>query len=894
MRRWHTMDRDEVLEKLKATADGLSEKEATARLQDCGPNAIPGPPITSAWAVFFRQFADVLIAILFVAAVVSAATGELTDAGVILAIVVLNAVLGFVQEHRAEKALHALREMMTPTARVVRDGAQRKIDAADIVPGDVILLEAGEKAPADAYILEATNCEADEAALTGESLPVGKDPCVLSDAAALAERRNVLFSGTTVTNGTAKGVVFGTGLKTEFGRIAELTREVERGISPLKAKMARLGKQLGVITIVVCALIVAIGFVQRRPFGDMFMTGVSLAVAVLPEGLPAVVTITLALGLRRMLERNCLIRRLTANEALGSVSVICTDKTGTLTKNEMTVTRLWLPGDTQIEVKGTGYEPEGDFFDGGRKVDAASDQRLRALLETGLLCNHAELQRDESTGRWRVLGNPTEGALVVAALKGGIGDLRKERGDDRESEFSFSSSRKRMTVVYRDDGKRVAHVKGAPEMLLERSARLLSDGRETPLSDQERGAIAAQVERMAGSGLRVLALARRELPGNATAADEVERDLTFIGLVGIVDPPRPEVKDAVALARKAGIEVVVLTGDNALTAHAVAGQIGISVEHTYLGADIDSMSSEELSDVLRRPFALFARVSPEHKLRVIEALKRLDKVIAMTGDGVNDAPALKRADVGIAMGIKGTEVAREASDVVLLDDNFASIVRGTEEGRRQYDNIQKFARFLLSCNFGEIVAIAAGLIARLPLIMLPVQILWMNIITDGLPALALGVEETEPDAMERPPRHPRAPILSKRVILALVLIGLYEGLATYFLFRWADPAGDEAHARTVAFTGLIVFEMINVFNFRSLRFPMWRVGYFTNRYVLAAVAGSLLIQAGVVYLPFMRHFLRTAPLSLEEWGIMVLLGAPLFIVVEAIKAVASRRAAQTR
>lgn len=888
---WHALGHGDVFKALSANVKGLSSDEATGRLEEFGPNAIPKGEPTPAWKIFGRQFCDLLILILVIAAAVSlfVEDGGWKDAVVIMAIVIINAFLGFFQEYKAEKALHALRAMLSSTARALRDGRQVKLDADDIVPGDVILLEAGDKVPADAYLIESINCHTDEAALTGESHPVEKSCGILSEDVALADRNNILFSGTTVVNGTAKAVVVATGLNTEFGKIARMTGEVEKDTSPLKAKMSRLGKQVGVITLVICLLIVLLGVIQQRPLVEMFMIGVSLAVAVIPEGLPAVVTITLALGLRRMLERNCLIRRLTANEALGSTSVICTDKTGTLTRNEMTVTHVLLPDGSDIAVGGVGYEPTGQFSIGGAPLKDNAGDYLREALKTALLCNHAELRHDEEKGGWSILGDPTEGALVVAALKAGLKDIRSGAGEMKETEFSFSSERKRMTVVYREEGRRIAHAKGAPEIILERCNRTFIGGEEVELDEAMRSDIMDSINKMAGSGLRVLALARRELANNERHEHEVERNFVFMGLFGIVDPPRPEVKGAVNLAKRAGIEVVIITGDNPLTAQAVAENIGVRVDRVYVGSEIGKMDKEELMKALEQPFVIFARVSSEHKLRIIDALKGMDKVIAMTGDGVNDAPALKRADVGIAMGIKGTDVAREASDVVLLDDNFASIVNGVEEGRRQYDNIQKFTRLMFSSNFGEIVAIGCALIARFPLLLVPVQILWVNIVTDGLPALALGLEPSEPDAMERDPRHPRSSILSKEVMLLLLGIGLYEGVATYLLFRWGiDKYGAESeeglmHARTLAFTGLIVFQMLNVFNFRSLRFPLYKIGLFSNPLLLVAVCGSILLQIGVVYTPLMQDFLHAVPLVWTDWILMIIAGMPIFLVVEAFK-----------
>ena len=874
---WHTLSPEEVRRELGTGTAGLSAKDAEERLQRYGENVLREEPRETRLQVFLRQFASILIVILIIAAVVSFFVGEPQDAAAILIIVVLNALLGFSQEWQAGEAIEALRQMLVQRAVVIRDGKQQEVDASGIVPGDLVVLEMGERVPADISIVEATSLQVDEAPLTGESSPVDKAPGPLPPGTSLAERSNMVFAGTTVVNGRGRGVVVSTGMKTEFGLIAGLSQRVRAEATPLSRQMDILGRDIGLIAIGIAALAVAVGLLQQREFLEMFLIGVSLAVAVIPEGLPAVVTLTLAIGIKNMMRRNCLIRRLPASETLGAVSVICTDKTGTLTRNEMAVVRVRTPG-SEVAVTGTGYAPEGEFLLEGNAVDPLEDPGLRQFLHAVLLCNHATLAGDE-VGGWRIFGTPTEGALVVAAAKAG---LSRESAPEAVREFSFNSTRKRMTIIYREDGGDVAYVKGAPEVLLSRSSRLLRGGSVVPLTDDLRDTLRRELEEYASRGLRVLGAAYRPLPdGLARTAETVEEDLIFLGFAGILDPPRPEAAEAIRLCRSAGIDVIMITGDNPLTAYAIAQELGLSSEGALTGADLETMGDEELERRLRATKVL-SRVTAEHKLRVIDILSREKAVIAMTGDGVNDAPALKKASIGIAMGIKGTDVAKESSDMVLVDDNFASIVAGVEEGRREYDNIARFTRYLLSSNVGELVAIVGGLLMGLPLILIPVQILWINLITDGLTALALGLEPAEQDVMQRRPRDPDESILTRSAFLVILIIGIWLGLLTIYVFSGLYEV-DLDRARTMAFTGLIIFELYNVLNFRSFRFPLHRIGFFSNPTLLYAILGSLALQVLVVYVPVLQAFLGTASLTLADWGLLALLGLPVLLAGEAYK-----------
>ena len=874
---WCSLAPDDVRRELDTGPEGLSSPEAEARLQRYGANVLREEARETRLQVFLRQFRSVLIVILVIAAAISFLIGEPLDAAAILIIVVLNALLGFSQEWQAGEAIEALKKMLVQHAVVVRDGERQEIDASTLVPGDLVLLEMGDRVPADLFIVEGTSLEVDEAPLTGESSPVDKAPGRLPAGTALAERSNMVFAGTTVANGYGRGIVVATGMQTEFGRIAGLSQRVGSEATPLARQMDRLGRDLGLIAVGIAVLAVAVGLLQQRELLEMFLVGVSLAVAVIPEGLPAVVTLTLAIGIKNMMRRNCLIRHLPASETLGAVSVICTDKTGTLTRNEMTVVRVRTP-DAEFGVTGTGYDPEGKFLRDGNQVDPLGDRGLRLFLRTVLLCNHATLADGGAEG-WRIFGTPTEGALVVAAAKAG---LSREDAPEAEKEFSFNSARKRMTIIYPEGEGHVACVKGAPEVLLARSSRLMVGGSAVPLTDDRRDALLRELEEYASQGLRVLGAACRRLPaGIEWTADTVEEDLPFLGFAGIVDPPRPEAAEAIRLCKSAGIDVIMITGDNPVTAYAIARNLGLSSEGALTGAELAAMTDDELEARLRTTKVL-SRVTAEHKLRVIGILSRERAVIAMTGDGVNDAPALKKASIGIAMGIKGTDAARESSDMVLVDDNFASIVAGVEEGRREYDNIARFTRYLLSSNVGELVAIVGALFLGLPLILIPVQILWINLVTDGLTALALGLEPAERDVMQRRPRDPEESILTRNAYLVILILGVWLGLLTIYAFSGFYET-DLDRARTMAFTGLIVFELYNVLNFRSFRFPLYRIGIFSNPTLVLAILGSLALQALVVYVPVFNAFLGTVPLALADWGLLALLGLPVLLVGEAYK-----------
>ncbi len=879
--RWQTKELDEVIKAFDSDAKtGLRGEDARKRAEKEGLNELVRIARTPWYRVLLRQFTDVLILILFAAAAISLAIGEVGDALTILVIIALNGVLGFVQEFKAENAIEALRQMLHPTARVLRDAKEQIIDAKLLVRGDIVLLEIGDKVPADLRLLQSFNLKADESALTGESASVAKNSDPPNREGALSEQSNMAWMGTAVVNGRGSGLVVETGMATQFGKIAGMAQRVKAAPTPLQKKLAVLGRKLGIYSVAISVMVALIGWLLGKDMVEMFLTGVALAVAVVPEGLPAVVTITLALGIKAMAKQKALLRRLQAAETLGAATTICTDKTGTLTKNQMTVKKIWLPS-VEVEVTGSGYDPAGHFEAGGEKIDYRDHAGLMLLLKSALVCCHAKVQK--SGGGWEAIGEPTEAALVVAAYKAWLCEEDKE---SIISEFSFNSARKRMSVIVHDKGTLTAYVKGAPEVILERSSRLFEEGKAITFDAAQKEAAEAAYKAMAAGGMRTLAVAFRELGDEARLSEEsVESDLVLLGIVGIIDPPHEEVPEAVRTADEAGLKVIMITGDSPDTALSIADAIGLKAERAVCSGELAEMGDEALAKLLKER-VLFARTRPEEKLRIVKMLKSRGEVVAMTGDGVNDAPALKEADVGIAMGKKGTDVAKSASDIVLTDDNFASIVNAVKEGRREYDNIQKFVQYLLASNSGEVIAIFVNILLGGPLILIPVQILWMNLVTDGMTAVALGVEPAEKGIMKRPPRGVDEPILDRYGMIMIALLGSYVGLATLWLFHHylsQDPENGILLAQTVAFTGIIILEKMIVLNFRSRREPMSVIGFFSNRWLLGAIALTVALQAGAVYLPFLQEALHTTAMGWEDWGIIVLVALPIFIITEIYK-----------
>ncbi|MDH5542508.1 MAG: HAD-IC family P-type ATPase [Nitrospinota bacterium] len=878
---WHIYEPTDAINELRTdVSKGLDAVEVSHRLASHGYNMLKEEPRDAWYAVLIRQFTNLLIFILVVAALLSFFIGEVVDAVTIMAIVVLNGLLGFAQEWRAENELEALRKMLSPRCVVLREGRLVEIDAKTLVPGDIVQVETGNHIPAELRIVESLNLKMDESSLTGESESVEKFTPPVAKDTPLAERSCMAWMGTIVTNGRGRGVVVETGMSTEIGRIAKLTQTVDTSETTLQKQLSELGAKLGYIALAVSIAIGLAGILLKKGVLEMVMQAVSLAVAAIPEGLPAVVTITLALGIRTMVKRNALVRGLHAAETLGAASIICTDKTGTLTKNEMTVKKVWTASG-EFDVTGIGYDPKGEFTAGGKRVSPKDHPDMLGVIETSVKCNHAKLVMED--GEWLIIGEPTEGALVVMGRKA---EMTYEQNGKAFAEFSFNSQRKRMTIIENTGTAKVAHVKGAPEVVLSQCVRILRNGVETEMTAAEREKVQEAFTSMAREGLRTLAFARRTLDaGHPLKENDVERSLTLLGIVGIIDPPREEVAGAIKLAESAKIRTIVITGDSPDTARNIAERIGLRVETVLTGPMLEEIPDDELEQKLKGE-VLFARTAPEHKMRIIKILQRHGAIVAMTGDGVNDAPALKQANIGIAMGIRGTDVAKSASDIILLDDNYASIVNAIEEGRRQYDNIQKFVRYLLSSNMAEVLAIFACLMFGGELLLFPAQILWMNLVTDGMSAIALGFEPLEKGTMSRPPREVNAPILSGKSLWNVLFLGsVMAGLTLFFFYYYLDgnPIGRFAHANSVAFTALVILQLVNVFNFRALHAPLPVVGIFSNPLLLLAVLFSIALQLMAVYTPFLQNALHTVPLSLYDWAGILALSSIIFLVPEFYK-----------
>lgn len=856
---------------------GLASGEAASRLERHGPNQLQERQRDTLLQKIVGQFKDFLVLILLAASLFSFVIGELADAGVILAIVILNAILGIVQESKAEQALDALQRLAAPTSKVLRDCVLVTIPSRQLVPGDIVLLEAGDFVPADLRLAEAVNLKIDEASLTGESVPVDKTDAALPVEAVLAERRNTAYMSTVVTYGRGRGVVTATGMDTEIGAIARLLEDYDEEQTPLQKNLARFGRILGGICVAVCVVIFALGLYHGSrdgvlAFDDirlLLMTAVSLAVAAIPEGLPAIVTVVLALGMQRMVKRNALIRKLHAVETLGSTTVICSDKTGTLTQNQMTVTRIYTAG-RLFAVSGAGYDPDGRFLLGDQPVVPREDADLAMLLKGSLLASDARLRRQDD-GAFAVVGDPTEGALVVAAAKGGFDREDTGAAHPRLREIPFDSERKLMTTIHAADDKVIAFVKGAPDILLTKAGRILENGADRELTAADADAVAAATGEMAAQALRVLAVGYRtfEAMPAEIVAGAIERDLTLVGLLGMIDPPRPEAREAVGVCKSAGIRPVMITGDNPATALAVARELGIADAggRVLAGSQLDDLSEEDLRQAVKT-VSVFARVSPANKVAIVDALRANGEIAAMTGDGVNDAPALKRADIGVAMGITGTDVTKGAADMVLTDDNFASIVAAVEEGRVIFANIRKCVFFLLSCNLAEIMIIFFAILLGWPIPLLPIHLLWLNLVTDAFPVFALGMEKKEPDVMKVCPRDPRESIIDRGMRLMIALQSTVMTVAVLGAFQYALNAGLGLDAaRTVAFATLILSELLRSLSTRSERHSLLAIGVFSNKYLNTGIAVSFALLLLSLYSP-LSGLLRTAPAGAGEWPII--------------------------
>lgn len=891
---WYRLSPDEVEQSLNTDReDGLSSSEAEKRLRVYGSNALTSAGRRSTLSILVAQFKSLIVVLLIAASTLAFLLHETIEGFAILIVIVLNALIGFLTEVRAEQAITALQDQSAPTAHVIRDADEHQMPAAKLVPGDAVVLSAGQRVPADGRIVESVGLQMQEASLTGESLPVSKveDGLDTQDGTIpLGDRVNMAYMGTVITDGRGLMLVTATGMRTEVGKIGTLIDEVVTQDTPLERRLEQLGRALIGIVAVLCAVIVSAGALRGENLFYMLEVGISLAIAAVPEGLPAVATMTLALGVQRMAKTNALVRRLTAVETLGSTTVICTDKTGTLTKNEMTVTRIVLNGD-QLDVTGAGYRLRGAFHSGNEAIDARENEHLMLALQIGALCNDAELE--DTDGGIQVLGDPTEGALVVAAEKAGLDYDRLAEDYDRVGEELFDSETKRMVTVHRTPkGKSVAYVKGSPEALLDIAAYFMSHGQTRPITEEDRETILELNRDMAQDALRVLAVAYRELPDDYTS-DDLTTDLTYVGLFGMIDPLREEVKAAIEQAHEAGIRTIMITGDQPVTAAVIARQLGLDRDdqgrhyRTVHARELDDLDDDGFQRIVMEA-GVFARVSPEHKLRIVEALQKQKQIVAMTGDGVNDAPALRKADVGVAMGIKGTEVAKETADMIIGDDNFATIVRAVEQGRMIYSNIQRFIHYLFSCNFSEILTVFAAIMIGWPLPLAPLQILWLNMITDVFPALALALEPSAPNMMKQKPRDPEERLLNRSTAGLIIRHGLLLAAVTVAAFAvgmsWYGFEGvGRRHAVTISFMTLALAQVFHAFNARSQMESALNSRLFTNRWLWGAVVTCVLLQLAAVYVPFLQTVLRTVPLNVSDWGLVLALSVLPVAIVELVK-----------
>lgn len=892
---WYQQSPEEVAQSLDTSlTTGLSSGSAQSKLETFGPNELKEQEGKSFLQKLIAQFSDFLILILIAAALISVFVGEAKDAIVIMSIVIINALLGLYQEGKAEKALEALKKMASPTAKVLRDGNPQEISSSQLVPGDLVILETGDIIPADIRLVESSNLKVEEASLTGESVPVEKRAQeTYSEEVSLGDRHNMAYMSTIITYGRGRGIVVETAEGTEIGKIAAMIQTFEEEPTPLQRKLNQLGKVLGMTTIAVCVAVFGIGLLQGREVLEMFMVSISLAVAAIPEGLPAIVTIVLAIGMNKMVERNAIVKKLLAVETLGATSVICTDKTGTLTQNEMTVVKV-LADNKLIEVEGTGYEPVGDFKLEGSTITTKESSGLKLLLTIAALANDAKL--DNSSGMYKIIGDPTEGALITLAGKAGIDSAELNHMYKRIEEIPFDSERKMMTTFHdmpNDEGVS-SFTKGAPDIIIDRCNRIILDGKVSEFTPELKSEVLRVNSELSRAALRVLAFAFKEYPSLPTdpSPDENESDMIFVGLTGMIDPPRPEARDAIALCKKAGVNAIMITGDYKETAFAIAKDLGMAdtEDQAIMGEKIDGMSDEELQEVVKNT-KVFARVSPEHKVRIVSALKANGDIAAMTGDGVNDALAIKKADIGVSMGITGTDVAKNTADMILTDDNFASIVAAVEEGRIIFSNIKKFVYFLLSCNIGEILLVFTSILMNLPVPLLPIQLLWLNLVTDSFPALALGVEKGEPDIMNQPPRNPDEAILDRRMLVGVTFQAIAvaaASLSAYLLALRMYGLENIEEARTITFATLIVAELLRAYSSRSQKFTLAKIGVFSNKSMVYATLGAFLLLLAVIYIPFMNGIFYTFPLSFVDWEIVLSFAFIPLVVGELTKVVMAK------
>ncbi|MFW6792825.1 calcium-translocating P-type ATPase, SERCA-type [Bacillus velezensis] len=880
--KFHEMGQTDLLKATNTSIkQGLTEKEVKKRLEKHGPNELQEGKRTPAIAVFFAQFKDFMVLVLLAATLISGFLGEYVDAVAIMAIVFVNGVLGFFQERRAEKSLHALKELSTPYVSALRDGSWKKIQSKELVPGDIMKFSSGDRIGADVRIVEAKSLEIEESALTGESIPVVKQADKLRKPdVSLGDISNMAFMGTIVTRGSGVGVVVGTGMNTAMGKIADMLESAGSLSTPLQRRLEELGKILIIVALLLTVLVVAVGVLQGHELYSMFLAGVSLAVAAIPEGLPAIVTVALSIGVQRMIKQKSIVRKLPAVETLGCASVICSDKTGTLTQNKMTVTHMWSGGKT-FKVSGIGYEPEGVFTRGEREIKPKDEKILEQMLVFGALCNTSEIALKD--GHYVLDGDPTEGALLTAARKGGYSNDWLSGQYRVVAEFPFDSVRKMMTVIVEDqEKKQFVITKGAPDVLIDRSSHLMYDARSAPFSGEKKAETEAVLKELASQALRTIAIAYKPLkPGEKPTMEQAEKNLTMLGLSGIIDPPRPEVRQAIKECREAGIKTVMITGDHVETAKAIAKDLRLLPKKGRVmdGKTLNELTEKELIETVDDVY-VFARVSPEHKLKIVKAFQENGHVVAMTGDGVNDAPAIKQADIGVAMGVTGTDVAKEASSLILVDDNFATIKSAIKEGRNIYENIRKFVRYLLASNVGEILVMLFAMLLALPLPLVPIQILWVNLVTDGLPAMALGMDQPEGDLMRRKPRHPKEGVFARKLGWKVVSRGFLIGAATILAFIIVYHRNPEnlPYAQTVAFATLVLAQLIHVFDCRS-ETSVFSRNPFENIYLLGAIISSIFLMVIVIYYPPLQPIFKTVPITPGDWMLIIgMSGIPTFLL----------------
>ncbi len=875
-KQWYRLDPDEVIGELNSRRSGLTVDEAKERLVQYGPNELESKKKAPAILLFLRQFRSPIVYILWVAAIVNFVLGKNLDAFAILAVLLLLAAIGFVQEGKAEKAMEALVQMTAPKTKVRRDGEVKEIKTREVVSGDILVLEAGDKVPADARLMEVASLQVNEASLTGESMSVNKHTAPISGEVAVADRKNMVYMGTIITSGRTSAVVVATGMATEMGKIATVIQEVKLEKTPLQRSIDKLGHYIIYVVLGACAILAVAGIWRGLEGLEIFLVAIAAAVAAIPEGLPPAVTVVLAAGMRYMASRNAIIRRLVAVETLGSATVICSDKTGTLTMNEMTVRDLYVDG-KWVEITGEGYQVEGDFRRDNNTIDLEKEDATVLLLKMGVLCNDALLSSDKEC--CSIMGDPTEGALLVAAAKAGLNEEKLQEAYPRLDEIPFQSERRYMATLHPHDGGRVVYVKGALEKLLEMSQSILKNGKPVPLKERERETILGIGDTMAKDAMRVMAFAYAEHPGEFAELNEehIKGKLVLVGLAGMIDPPRDEAIKAVKQAGSAGIKVIMITGDNKLTAESVARQLKMPPGETLTGADINKMSDEKLSERMEK-VSVFARVEPILKFRIVNALKKRGHVVAMTGDGVNDAPALKTADIGIAMGITGTDVAKEASDMILADDNFASVVSAVEEGRAIFNRLRNVTTFLLATGMGELLAITLGLIllGKAPLIAL--QILWINLLTGTLMAVPLGLEPKAGDELNKPPRSPKVGLLYPGLLMRIGFLAGMLGIGAVLVFNFMEPVVGIAEARTIVFCSVVIFEWLLVLNARSDEYTIFQLGVLRNRWLLVCISVAILLQLAVVYLPFLQSVFGTVPLGITGWAIALIPGGAVFII----------------